>query len=145
MFVWVKNTQGINHDRIIQNFFLNSNISFPALTIQRLPNGIHFSFLWIFTLQTAVRHDQNKKKLQELENKNIARRSCVISGNLRQCLINKKIMSEILEEKWKLAAIWRSLDEFKIQVQIQTQQKKLDYVSLAKVLEDFVHQKRWNY
>ena len=72
-------------------------------------------------------------------------RSCVIrrnGRNLRQfginLGINKKIMSKILEEKWKLSAIWRSLDEFKIWTHIQTKQKKLDYVSLLKFLGIFV-------
>ena len=61
MFVRHKNTQGIHHDSIIQNFFLNSNLFFPALKIQRPPDESHFSFLSIFTQQTAIRHDQNNK------------------------------------------------------------------------------------
>ena len=44
-------------------------------------------------------------KLRELENKNIARRCCVISGNLRHEIeklkVNKKFKNKILEEKEK--------------------------------------------
>ena len=44
-------------------------------------------------------------KLRELENKNIARRCCVISGNLRHEVEklkgNKKFKNKILEEKEK--------------------------------------------
>ena len=44
-------------------------------------------------------------KLRELENKNIARRCCVISGNLRheveKLKVNKIFKNKILEEKEK--------------------------------------------
>ena len=114
-FVREKNTQNIDLYVLIQNVSEISNFLVALLSRQRPPNGCHFSFssrisliIFFCLFTTSSSMSQLSANHATSPNKNIALRSPTILF----LYFHYPPMRSKSHSKWKMASIWRSLNEF---------------------------------